>query len=114
MLKSRPHFLISENPDDIDVLTPAHFLILSTFTSMHDSDVWHLNLDRLRRGWRRPSWSNPNWLWAMQASNEEVSCPALWNHSTMYGSSNGGSMSGAIKLNHWLFVIWSASLTTRM
>ncbi|XP_070854494.1 rap guanine nucleotide exchange factor 2 isoform X2 [Drosophila suzukii] len=29
----------SENPDDIDVLTPAYFLIWSTFTSMDEPDV---------------------------------------------------------------------------
>jgi len=26
---------------------------------------------RLRRRWRRTSWSIQNWLWAMQADNEE-------------------------------------------
>ncbi|XP_044313282.1 uncharacterized protein LOC123037283 [Drosophila rhopaloa] len=41
-----------ENPDDISVLTPAHFLIGSTFTAMDEPDVTHLNIDRLSR-WQR-------------------------------------------------------------
>jgi len=33
----------------------------------------------------------------MAKGNEEVNCSAPWNHFTSkYGSSNGGSMSGAI------------------
>ncbi|XP_041633560.1 uncharacterized protein [Drosophila kikkawai] len=52
ILNSRPLCPISENPDDISVLTPAHFLIGSTFTAMDEPDVTHLNIDRLSR-WQR-------------------------------------------------------------
>jgi len=52
ILNSRPLCPISENTDDIDILTPVHFLIGSTFTLMDEPDVTHLNLDGLSR-WQR-------------------------------------------------------------
>ncbi|XP_053968620.1 uncharacterized protein LOC128870048 [Anastrepha ludens] len=52
ILNSRPLCPITENPDDLDVLTPAHFLIGGSFTAIEEPIVTHLNMNRLSR-WQR-------------------------------------------------------------
>ncbi|XP_020812852.1 uncharacterized protein LOC110187736 [Drosophila serrata] len=52
ILNSRPLCPISENPNDLDVLTPGHFLIGSSFATIEEPDITHLSIDRLSR-WQR-------------------------------------------------------------
>ncbi|XP_053949452.1 uncharacterized protein LOC128857733 [Anastrepha ludens] len=52
IVNSRPLCPISENPDDLNVLTPAHFLIGAPFTSVVEPDVTGLDISRLSR-WQR-------------------------------------------------------------
>lgn len=52
ILNSRPLYAISESPDDSSFLTPAHFLIGSTFTAIDEPDITHLKEGRLNR-WQR-------------------------------------------------------------
>ncbi|XP_053949467.1 uncharacterized protein LOC128857749 [Anastrepha ludens] len=49
IVNSRPLCPISENPDDLNVLTPAHFLIGAPFTSVVEPDVTGLDISRLSR-----------------------------------------------------------------
>ncbi|XP_064556716.1 uncharacterized protein LOC135441151 [Drosophila montana] len=52
IINSRPLFPLSEDPADLDVLTPAHFLIGGPSSSFDEPDVIHLQFDRLD-GWQR-------------------------------------------------------------
>ncbi|KAH8357257.1 hypothetical protein KR200_001502, partial [Drosophila serrata] len=52
MLNSRPLCPISENPNDLDILTPGHFLIGSSFATIEEPDITHLSIDRLSP-WQR-------------------------------------------------------------
>ncbi|XP_043064474.1 uncharacterized protein LOC122320346 [Drosophila ficusphila] len=52
MLNSRPLCPISENPSDLEVLTPGHFLIGTAFNAIDEPDITHLNINRLIR-WQR-------------------------------------------------------------
>ncbi|XP_043064098.1 uncharacterized protein LOC122320088 [Drosophila ficusphila] len=52
MLNSRPLCPISENPSDLEVLTPGHFLIGTAFNAIDEPDITHLNINRLSR-WQR-------------------------------------------------------------
>lgn len=52
IVNSRPLFPISENPDDLEVLTPAHFLVGAPITSFIEPDLVNLNVDRLDR-WQK-------------------------------------------------------------
>lgn len=52
IINSRPLCPISESTDDLDVLTPAHFLIGEPFTSVVEPDISALNIGRLSR-WQR-------------------------------------------------------------
>ncbi|XP_067644906.1 uncharacterized protein [Eurosta solidaginis] len=52
VIKSRPLVPISENPDDLDVLTPGHFLIGGPFTALPVPDLTPLNHNRLD-SWQR-------------------------------------------------------------
>lgn len=47
LLNSRPLYTASE--DDLNPLTPAHFLIGHSFTSLPDPDLSHLKLNHLSR-----------------------------------------------------------------
>ncbi|KAI8116049.1 hypothetical protein CVS40_11817 [Lucilia cuprina] len=57
-MNSRPLCPLSENPDDLGVLTPTHFLIGAPLTSVVEKDVSMLNIHRLSRWlfWKR--WSS--------------------------------------------------------
>lgn len=52
IMNSRPLCPLSENPNDLDILTPAHFLIGGPFTSFAEPDITMLNIHRLSR-WQR-------------------------------------------------------------
>lgn len=52
IINSRPLCAITENPDDLEVLTPGHFLIGAPFTSIAEPDVSLRNINRLDR-WQR-------------------------------------------------------------
>lgn len=52
ILNSRPLCQISENPDDLEVLTPAHFLVGAPLTTYLEPDITDVNLNRLSR-WQR-------------------------------------------------------------
>ncbi|XP_070067081.1 uncharacterized protein [Drosophila virilis] len=52
IINSRPLFPLSRNPADLDVLTPAHFLIGGPSTSFVEPDVTHLRFNQLD-GWQR-------------------------------------------------------------
>jgi len=52
VVNSRPLVSISENPADLDVLTPAHFLNGGPPSSFVEPDVTRLNFNRLD-GWQR-------------------------------------------------------------
>ncbi|XP_036317844.1 uncharacterized protein LOC118732845, partial [Rhagoletis pomonella] len=54
IFNSRPLCPLSENPDDIEVLTPAHFLTGAPLTPIVEPDVTLINLNRLDR-WQRVS-----------------------------------------------------------
>lgn len=51
-MNSRSLCPLSEDPDDLNILTPAHFLIGAPFTSVVEPDVTMLNIHRLGR-WQR-------------------------------------------------------------
>ncbi|XP_041451592.1 uncharacterized protein LOC121405064 [Drosophila obscura] len=55
VINSRLLASISENPDDLDVSTPAHFLNGGPPASFSEPDVTQLNFDRLN-GWQRISY----------------------------------------------------------
>ncbi|XP_041451954.1 uncharacterized protein LOC121405351 [Drosophila obscura] len=55
VINSRPLVSISENPADLDVLTPAYFLNGGPLASFAEPDVTQLNFDRLN-GWQRVSY----------------------------------------------------------
>ncbi|XP_011858157.1 PREDICTED: uncharacterized protein LOC105555724, partial [Vollenhovia emeryi] len=50
-LNSRPLTPLSTDPDDLQCLTPAHFLVGESMTSFPDADVTDVQLNRLDR-WR--------------------------------------------------------------
>lgn len=52
IMNSRPLCPISENPDDLGVLTPAHFLVGAPLTSVVEPDISMLNIHRLGH-WQR-------------------------------------------------------------
>ncbi|XP_033241627.1 uncharacterized protein [Drosophila pseudoobscura] len=52
IINSRPLFPLSENPADLDVLTPSHFLVGAPITTFLEPDLVHLNVDRLDR-WQK-------------------------------------------------------------
>ncbi|XP_017052293.1 uncharacterized protein LOC108095638 [Drosophila ficusphila] len=49
MLNSRPLCPISENPSDLEVLTPGHFLIGTAFNAIDEPDITHLEFARCSR-----------------------------------------------------------------
>ena len=51
-LNSRPLIPLSEDPMDLDVLTPAHFLIGSSLRKLLERDVGGMPINRLSR-WQR-------------------------------------------------------------
>ncbi|XP_075167836.1 uncharacterized protein LOC142239998 [Haematobia irritans] len=52
ILNSRPLHPITENPNDLEVLTPGHFLVGGPLTSFSEPDVTNLNINTLNR-WQR-------------------------------------------------------------
>ncbi|XP_037941449.1 uncharacterized protein LOC119674385 [Teleopsis dalmanni] len=52
IINSRPLFPLSDCPDDLNALTPGHFLIGAPFTSFVEPDSTALNINRLGR-WQR-------------------------------------------------------------
>ena len=52
ILNSRPLCPITDNPDDLQVLTPGHFLWGKSNVTIDEPDVTHLNIGRLSR-WQR-------------------------------------------------------------
>ncbi|XP_044313286.1 uncharacterized protein LOC123037287 [Drosophila rhopaloa] len=52
IINSRPLLSVSENPDDLDVLTPAHLLFGGPSTTIIEPDLTKLNYNRLD-GWQR-------------------------------------------------------------
>ncbi|XP_041448586.1 uncharacterized protein LOC121404066 [Drosophila obscura] len=52
IVNSRPLLSLSENPDDLDVLTPAHLLLGGPHQSILEPDLTKLNYNRLD-GWQR-------------------------------------------------------------
>ncbi|XP_075162921.1 uncharacterized protein LOC142235555 [Haematobia irritans] len=52
IMNSRPLCSISENPDDLEVITPAHFLVGSSLVSVIEPDITTLNINHLNR-WQR-------------------------------------------------------------
>lgn len=52
VLNSRPLCPISENPADLEVLTPAHFLVGAPLTTFFEPDITEINISRLSR-WQR-------------------------------------------------------------
>lgn len=51
-MNSRPLFPISSDPNDLSVLTPAHFLVEGSLTSLPEADLTDVTPNRLRR-WQR-------------------------------------------------------------
>lgn len=51
-LNSRPLIPLSEDPTDLNVLTPAHFLIGSSLRALPEPDVRDMSINRLSR-WQR-------------------------------------------------------------
>lgn len=49
ILNSRPLTPLSSDPNDLSVLTPGHFLTLEPLTTVPDSDLTHIKLNRLNR-----------------------------------------------------------------
>lgn len=49
ILNSRPLYPLSNDPHDLSVLTPGHFLTLEPLTCLPDPDLTHLALNRLSR-----------------------------------------------------------------
>ncbi|XP_045462357.1 uncharacterized protein LOC123672321 [Harmonia axyridis] len=49
LLNSRPLCPMSNDPNDLSVLTPGHFLTLEPLTSLPDPDLAHLNISKLNR-----------------------------------------------------------------
>ncbi|XP_075158065.1 uncharacterized protein LOC142231338 [Haematobia irritans] len=52
VLNSRPLCQISEDPNDLEVLTPGHFLVGAPLTTISEPDVTDLNINRLNR-WQK-------------------------------------------------------------
>ncbi|XP_053964178.1 uncharacterized protein LOC128867103 [Anastrepha ludens] len=52
IINSRPLVPLSENPEDLDVLTPGHFLIGGPLTAAPEPNITHLNYNRLGH-WQR-------------------------------------------------------------
>ncbi|XP_073811826.1 uncharacterized protein [Musca autumnalis] len=55
ILNSRPLCPLTENPDDLDILTPGHFLVVAPLVSIMEPDVTELNINTLNR-WQRVSY----------------------------------------------------------
>ncbi|XP_064540241.1 uncharacterized protein LOC135429732 [Drosophila montana] len=55
VINSRPLLPISEDPEDLDVLTPAHFLVGGPQSTFTEPDVTRLNFNRLD-SWQRVSY----------------------------------------------------------
>lgn len=51
-MNSRPLTPLTEDPNDLAVLTPAHFLIGTTMTALPEADVSHVDISRLDHYWR--------------------------------------------------------------
>ncbi|XP_049308638.1 uncharacterized protein LOC125777590 [Bactrocera dorsalis] len=49
VINSRPLVPLSENPEDLDVLTPGHFLIGGPLIAIPEPNLTHLNCNRLDR-----------------------------------------------------------------
>lgn len=49
LLNSRPLYPISSDPNDLNCLTPGHFLTLEPLTSVPDEDLSDINMNRLNR-----------------------------------------------------------------
>ncbi|XP_064554389.1 uncharacterized protein LOC135439585 [Drosophila montana] len=52
MLKSRPLCSITENPNDLEILTPGHFIWGKANATIDEPDITHLSIGRLIR-WQR-------------------------------------------------------------
>ncbi|XP_053969189.1 uncharacterized protein LOC128870561 [Anastrepha ludens] len=55
IINSRPLFPLSENPADLDVLTPAHFIGTAPISTYVEPDVTKINFNRLDQ-WQRVSY----------------------------------------------------------
>ncbi|KAH8266537.1 hypothetical protein KR026_007333, partial [Drosophila bipectinata] len=85
VINSRPLLSLSENPADLDVLTPAHFLTGGPSVSFIEPDVTRLNFNRLD-SWQRVSflqqsfwsrWKEEYLSLLQQRSKWRASGPAL-------------------------------------
>lgn len=79
IINSRPLVPLTENPDDLVTLTPAHFLIGAPFNSIIEPDVTMLNIPRLNR-WQNISfmyqtfWKKWSTEWLTQLQQRKKWC----------------------------------------
>ncbi|XP_055924681.1 uncharacterized protein LOC129956765 [Argiope bruennichi] len=81
ILNSRPFCPLSANEDDFEVLTPAHFLINRSLTSLNEPDLTNLKESHLKK------WQKIEVLWQIGTTDGPVfKCP--WTSSMYYSITN--------------------------